>query len=212
MSHGELEQPDPVVSAGAEPVRLSRWSRVLLGVVALLVAAVTAVHLVTIFFDAAPPNTVSQRYASELKWWTQPWLQQNWRLFAPDPQSANTDISARVRSTDGAVSPWVDLTAIDYAAVRHDPMPSHANENELRLAWDAYAGSRPGSSLQGMLQQYLVNIVLQRLPAAMSGPFSGVQFQVRTTPMPAPGSSVPVSVSLQTLPWWALLNQEGRTA
>ncbi|QMU67639.1 DUF5819 family protein [Streptacidiphilus sp. P02-A3a] len=209
MSYGEAEQPDPTEPDRPEPVRLSRWSKAVLAVVALLVSAVTAVHLTAIFFDAAPPNTVSQRYATELRWWTQPWLAQNWKLFAPDPQSTNTDISARVRSADGAVSPWVDLTAIDYAAVRHDPMPSHANENELRMAWNSYTGSQPGSSLQLMLQQYLVNIVLQRVPGTGPGPFSGVQLRVTNTPLEPPGHAAPVADAPQTLPWWTLRSQEG---
>jgi hypothetical protein len=203
--------PDPGREAYPEPVRLtSRWSRVLLALVSAAIVAVTAAQLAVTFLESAPPNTLSRHYSAQLDWWAQPWFVQNWRLFAPDPQSANTTISARLRTGAGVVGPWINLTAIDYAAVLHDPMPSHGNQNELRLAWGAYEGSTPGSARQVMLRQYLVNFVLQRIAGPASGPYTGVQLEVRTTPMTLPDSSLPVSPSVRTLPWWVLLN-EGST-
>jgi hypothetical protein len=55
-------------------VQLSRWSRVLLAVITTILAIVTAVQLMAIFLEAAPANTISQRYATQLSWWVEPWF------------------------------------------------------------------------------------------------------------------------------------------
>ena len=221
-SSTSTERPGPEQAAGLEPtrpsetvgdappVRLSRWSRALLAVAAGLIALVTATQLASMFFAASPPSTLSERYNAQLSWWVTPWLGQNWKLFGPKPQEENLTILARVRDAGGAQSNWVNLTAIDYAAVLHDPMPSHANENELRLAWDAYQNSKPGSAVQGMMQQYLVNFVAQRL-GFTPGTYTDVQLQVLTTPMPLPGSTAPMPPTNQYLPWWPLAEQNGST-
>ncbi len=199
----------PEHGAGPGPVRLSRWSRAVLGLAAALVALVTGLQLAAMLLAASPPNTLSQQYRVQLNWWITPWLGQNWKLFGPDPQDTNLTLLARVRETDGAQSGWVDLTAMDYAAVRHDPMPSHANENELRLAWDAYEKSAPGGAQQAMLRQYLVNFVIERLSPSIPGTYTAVQLEARNTPMPLPGTTAVPSSNEQDLPWWTLTDQKG---
>ena len=191
-----------------ETVELSRRSKAVLYLAAALIALVTATQLAAMTLFSSPSNTLSQQAAPALNWWIQPWLKQNWKLFGPNPQSANLTVSARVRNAAGTQSGWVDLTAIDYAAVRHDPMPSHENENELRLAWDSYAQSVPSSPLSGELRQYLVNFVVQRLGIEVPGSYTAVQLQVVSTPMDAPGA-LDVQPSTQTLPWWSLTGQNG---
>lgn len=205
MSSGSLhESPETATPPPPRPVRLSRGPRALLAAAAAAIALVTVVQLAAIFLDSAPPNTVSERYHPQITWWIRPLFEQNWKLFAPDPQSANTTIDVRVRDPRGDVSRWVDLTAIDYAAVLHDPMPSHANENELRLAWNAYADAKDGSGTQRLLRQYLVNIALERLTSSTRGPYAAVQFKVTNNPMPRPGSKLPSSPDTQNTAWWIL--------
>ncbi|HTJ69449.1 MAG TPA: DUF5819 family protein [Actinospica sp.] len=191
-----------------ETVELSRRSKAVLYLAAALIALVTVTQLAAMTLFSSPSNTLSQQAAPALNWWIQPWLKQNWKLFGPNPQSANQTISARVRTAAGTESDWVDLTAIDYAAVRHDPMPSHENENELRLAWDSYAQAVPGSPLSDELRRYLVNFVVQRLGIEDPGPYTAVQLQVTNTPMVATGALAP-QPSTQTLPWWPLTGQDG---
>jgi len=190
------------------PVRLSRWSRALLGLAAGLIAVVTATQLAVMVLASSPSNTLSRQYNAELNWWISPWLGQNWKLFGPNPQIANQTILARVRDEQGAQSQWVDLTAIDDAAVLHDPMPSHANENELRLAWDAYQNSVPGDATQAMVRQYLVNFVAERLGLTVPGRYSAVQIEVISTPMVLPGTPAQLPTD-QYLPWWSLTAQNG---
>ena len=202
-------EPEPAAPAPAGPVRLSRWSRITLVVVAGLIALGTAAQMAGMVLDSAPTNTLSQKYNAQLTWWVSPWMGQNWKLFGPNPQTENLTVLARAKQASGAQTSWVDLTAIDYAAITHDPMPSHANENELRLAWEAYDNSTPGSERQTLLQQYLVNFISQRLGATTSGGFTDVQLQIINTPMPNPGTNTPKPPTNEYLPWWPLAGQKG---
>ena len=193
-------------------VELSRWPKAVLVVAAAMIALTAAVQTAAMTLVSAPANTVSRQYGTELNWWVQPWLDQNWKLFGPKPQTANDTILARVRTPRGGQSAWIDLTAIDYAAIRHDPMPSHANENELRLAFSAYASSAPDSAQQDLLRQYLMNFACQRLGISVPGRYSAIQLQLVTTPMGAPGGvSVSQAPTNQYLPWWPLTESDTAT-
>lgn len=198
--------------SGGEPLRLSRWSRVLLGAVAVLIGLVTAAQGASMVLASSPPNTLTRQYKTQLNWWVDPFLGQNWKLFGPNPQTANITILARVRDAAGAQSAWVDLTAIDYAAITHDPMPSHANENELRLAWDAYENTGTNAATRNLVRQYLVNFAAERLGLTVPGPDTAVQFESVSTPMPPPGTTGPQPPTNQYLPWWPLTTQNGATS
>jgi hypothetical protein len=205
------DPPRPEAPAADPPIRLSRWSHVVLLGAGLLIGLVTAVQLAAVMLVSGPSNTISQRYQPQLTGWTQPWLEQDWQLFGPNPQSTNTRILVRTRTGSGAVGPWVDLTAIDYAAITHDPMPSQANQNELRRAWSQYASLAPSSPLAATVRNYLVNIALQRLGSpgygAGAASVSAIEFRVETVPIPEPGSTGPVGPSVQDLSWWTVVNQ-----
>ena len=199
--------PDPV--GDPQPIRLSRWPRVVLAVSAALIVAVTAVQTASMVLTASPSNTLSKQYRAQLSWWVEPWLGQNWKLFGPDPQTANLTILVRAEDAAGASTGWVDLTAIDYTAVLHDPMPSHANENELRLAWDAYQSSTANRVTQNLMRQYLVNFAVERLGLLVPGPYTAVQFESVSTPIPPPGTTGPQPPTNHYLPWWPLTAQNG---
>ena len=204
-------------------VRLSR--PVELAVVAAVALCLTAavVHVAMVFLYVAPSNTVSQTYRKQIDAWVYPYFEQDWRLFAPDPQSARQQISARTSTVapDGAtqLSGWIDLTAVDDAAVRHDVFPSHTAQNMLRRAWTAYADAQgadgqPTSQRAAMLQAYLRNIAVQRASAAHHVNFSAIQLRVVTTPIapPSPGA-VPnrpaASPSdVRYLPWWQVTTHD----
>ena len=210
--------PDPAHRPDPPPIALSRWSGALLAVISLLILAATAVQLVSTFLAAAPRNTVSQRYRAQLSWWVEPWLEQDWRLFAPDPQTSNVTIRARARHTDGTTTGWVDLTAADYAAIAHDPMPSQVNQNELRRAWDAYlAAVSPSGNADSanarLIKQYLADIAAQRLTGSTVGttggsiagsiaaPITAVQLQAQSTPIALPGTPPRPTPKAVSTPW-----------
>lgn len=212
----------PVVQESADeaaaPPKLPRGARALKSglcatVVLCLVASV--VHVLLVFLHVAPANTVSKRYSPLINAWVYPFFEQNWRLFAPDPESVNRQILARTAHTgpDGSVqvSPWFDLTAVDRSAVVHDPFPSHTAQNMLRRAWAGYVDSHGGDDKARteralMMQKYLGNIAADRAAARKNGPFDFIQLRVVTLPIPvtgpAAGNRPPTPAENRLLPWW----------
>jgi hypothetical protein len=189
------------------------------GAAVALCLAVTLAHVILVFLYVAPPNSISKAYRQQVDAWVQPVFSQNWRLFAPNPQSVNRQISARVKQTapDGTtrVSDWIDLSTMDDAAVKHNVFPSHTAQNMLRQAWNTYlrthgSDNRPRSERAVMIDRYLRNIAVDRVTAQRGGTFDFIQLRVITLPIAAPraeGDSRPpaaTSVRAQTryLPWW----------
>ncbi|MER5411176.1 DUF5819 family protein [Streptomyces sp. NPDC002769] len=208
------ECPDDVPT----PAKTSKRARVLkagLSAAVVLCVATTLVHVVLVFLHVAPANTVSKRYNPLINAWVYPFFEQNWRLFAPDPESVNRQILARTaRSGTGKsvhVSSWFDLTAVDNSAVEHDPFPSHTAQNLLRRSWTSYVESHGGDDRAHteralMMQKYLSNIAADRMAAHNGGTFDFIQLRVVTRPIAAPGSPVgsrpPAPTENRLLPWW----------
>ncbi len=185
------------------------------GAVIVLCLATTLIHVLLVFLHVAPPNAVSQLYSGPINAWVYPLFEQNWRLFAPDPESVNRQISARTRHTapDGSVrmSGWFDLSAVDDSAVEHDPFPSHTAQNMLRRAWSSYleafgGDDEPHSERAVMMQTYLRNIAADRVAAHRRGSFDSIQLRVITLPVAAPDASgatrQAAPIDTRYLPWW----------
>jgi hypothetical protein len=197
---------------GSGPPQLTRrWSRALVAATALAVVAVLGVHLAATFLYNAPANPVSQRYAKQVQWWMDPLFTQNWRLFAPNPISENVTVQARASlSPDGAVTGWFDLSAQDTAAVRGDPVPGHLAENGLRNAWFEWLGTHdangnPTGGQSAIMQQYLLNLVLDRLHGPVKGTIGSVQVRAITTLIPGPGrTAAQTAPQTRTLDWWTV--------
>ena len=178
-----------------------------------LCLAMSIVHVLMVFLHVAPPNQISQRYNKQINAWIYPLFEQNWRLFAPDPEAVNRQISARTRRvlSDGTsrVSGWFDMTAVDDSAIRHSVFPSHTAQNMLRRAWTAYvethgADDRSGSERALMMQEYLRNIAVERVATHRGKAFDAIQLRVITRPV-APAavrSPPPGPVGTRYLPWW----------
>ncbi|MEV4923981.1 DUF5819 family protein [Streptomyces roseoverticillatus] len=206
----------------ASPVPMSRPAGLVIAFAAAACVATVIVHVSMVFLSVAPPNTVSQRYEGRISTWVYPYFEQNWRLFAPDPEGARRRVLARTATTspDGArqVSGWIDLSAIDASAVRHNAFPSHINQNMLRRAWSAYLDSH-GTSDQSdsdrarIIQRYLLNIAAQRA-ARSHRSFDAIQLRVITTPIASPvrradGSRSPQpSSDSRYLPWWQVTSHD----
>ncbi|OQD53065.1 hypothetical protein BM536_034245 [Streptomyces phaeoluteigriseus] len=187
----------------------------------LLCLTASVVHVLLVFLHVAPANPVSKRYSPMINTWVYPYFEQNWRLFAPDPESVNRQILARTAHTrsDGSVrvSPWFDLTAVDTAAVVHQPFPSHTAQNMLRRAWAGYVDSHGGEDKARteravMMRKYLGNIAADRVAAHGGGSFDFVQLRVATLPITAPdvaeGNRRPTPVENRLLPWWKVTGHE----
>ncbi|MGW1785518.1 DUF5819 family protein [Streptomyces sp. NPDC002143] len=222
MKEVQHSESGPVVQecpdATVVPPRLPRGSRALksgLCTTVILCLAASVVHVILMFLHVAPANTVSKRYSPLINTWVYPFFEQNWRLFAPDPESVNRQILARTAHTgsDGSVqvSPWFDLTAVDRSAVVHDPFPSHTAQNMLRRAWAGYVDSHGGDDKARteralMMQKYLRNIAADRAAARKDGTFDFIQLRVVTLSIPASGPAAGnrpgTPVENRLLPWW----------
>ncbi|GGO86525.1 DUF5819 family protein [Wenjunlia tyrosinilytica] len=189
-----------------------------MGIGMTLCLALSLVHVLLVFLHVAPSNQISQRYSKQISAWVYPLFEQNWRLFAPDPESVTRQISVRTMrtSTGGTpeVSDWFDLSAVDDSAVKHNVVPSHTTQNMLRRGWTAYleaygTDDQPHSERAVMLQKYLRNIAVQRVAAHRPGTFEAVQLRVITRQIaappaagtPRPNASTP-PVDTRYLPWW----------
>jgi len=184
----------------------------------------TLIHVLLVFLHVAPPSVLSQRYSQQVNSWVFPLFEQNWRLFAPDPESVNRQISARTMHTapDGTeqVSNWSDLTAVDHSAVEHNVFPSHTTQNMLRRAWSSYLETHGGddksrSDRALMIQKYLRNIATDRVTAHRDGAFEAIQLRVVTLPIAAPdgpgspraATAAPAPVDTRYLPWWKVTSR-----
>ncbi|MFI5687242.1 DUF5819 family protein [Streptomyces sp. NPDC051636] len=207
--HDDADPPG-TQPAGARVLKAGLHSAVALCLVTALV------HVVVVFLAVAPSNSLSRRYGQQINAWVYPLFEQNWRLFAPNPDAVNRQILARTAHTasDGSmrVSPWFDLTAVDRAAVEHHVFPSHTAQNLLRRAWSSYvethgADDTARSERAVMMQKYLSNIAADRVAGHNSGgAFDFIQLRVVTRPVAAPGATAgdrpPTPVENRLLPWW----------
>ena len=174
-------------------------------------AVLVAMQLTATFLYNAPSNVVSQRYSAQVSWWMSPLLNQNWQLFAPNPISENLEVDARASTgPSAAVTPWVNLSAIDAAGTVGDPAPSHLTMNGLRNAWREFTGTHTATGLPianspmaATAQGYLQNLVLGYLRPRESGAIDSVQVRFIVTLLPGPGrTAAQTAPQTQTLPWW----------
>ncbi|MFH8555798.1 DUF5819 family protein [Streptomyces celluloflavus] len=206
----------------SKPSELCRPLRAVIGCAVSLGMAVSFVHVLFLFLHVAPSNSVSQRYGNQINAWVYPLFEQNWRLFAPNPDSINQQISARTMtiSADGTpqISGWFDLTALDNAAVRHSVFPSHTAQNMLRRAWTSYlethgGDDQPRSERARMMQEYLANIATDRVAAHRHSTFENVQLRVISHQIAAPSTAdtprpaMPGRGETRYLPWWKVTHR-----
>ena len=187
------------------------WSRALVAAAALVIAALVAAQLITMFLYNAPSNAVSKRYSAQISWWMDPLQSQNWQLFAPNPISENVEVDARASiGASAGIGPWLDLSAIDQAATDGNPAPSHLTMNALRNAWREYEvthspNGQPSTPLAGTAQQYLQNLVLGYLRPRESGTIDSIQVRFIVTLIPGAGRTAAQSApQTQTLAWWVV--------
>ncbi|WP_327235711.1 DUF5819 family protein [Streptomyces sp. NBC_01317] len=222
------EQEEETIAESVPSARPRPWlARTLkagLRTVVALCAVTTLTHVTMVFLHVAPANAVSQRYGRQIDAWIYPLFEQNWRLFAPDPDSVNRRILARTAHTapDGTVevSDWFDVTAADRADVKHNVFPSHTTQNLLRRAWTSYVelhggDDRPHSERAAMIQRYLYNIASDRAADHGDGPFESLQLRVLTLaiapPAPPDGRQAPTAsrVTENRLLPWRKVNRDG---
>ncbi|MFH7598368.1 DUF5819 family protein [Streptomyces racemochromogenes] len=222
MVSNERERED---EPGAAPPRapgiagLSLPYRVLAALVLAALAVTACLHLGLVFLHVAPSNTLSKRHAALVDGWVYPEFEQNWKLFAPNPLQQNIAVEARAQIRDAAgalvTTDWRDLSAEDAAGIRHNPLPSHTRQNELRRAWDFFTGShdddnKPVQAERAELsEEYLKRIAGLRLGAGLPDGDRIVRVQLRsaTRSVAAPAWSTEKTDTrtyYRELPWWTV--------
>ncbi|MFE9120535.1 DUF5819 family protein [Streptomyces sp. NPDC007172] len=182
-----------------------------------VIGVIACVQIGMVFLHVAPPNTVSKQYGKAVDDWIYPEFEQNWKLFAPNPLQQNIDVQARaeLKMPDGSVrtTGWIDFSAQDGAAIRHNPLPSHTEQNELRRAWDFFVGSHTddnkANGLRGELsEEYLRRILVLRLGTHRDGgTVDRIQVRSMTTSVKNPPWSDEKSdtrPSYREVPWWTV--------
>ncbi|MGW3244759.1 DUF5819 family protein [Streptomyces sp. NPDC001070] len=206
----------PEESGGSTGIAaLSPPARVAVALALATAVVGVAVHLLMVFLHVAPENTATKQHGDLVGGYVYPEFEQNWKLFAPNPLQQNIHVWARadVHKDDGTneVTGWVDLTALDAAAIRHNIAPSHTQQNQLRRAWTFYSASHGENNkpigMRGELsRQYLQRIVEHRFgPRLNGGEVARVQVRTGATPVAAPEWSpekIDTRTVFQVLPWW----------
>jgi hypothetical protein len=192
--------------------------------VALAVAGVFAcVHLAMVFLHVAPSNTLTKRHGEAVDDWIYPEFEQNWKLFAPNPLQTNVSVELRAEvATAGGgrrTTGWIDLTAQDIEAIRHNPMPSHAQQNQLRRAVDFYLNThtddnRPNGLRGTLSEEYMRRLAVLRLDALEGADGRAVgpdarRIQLRTVSRPVPAArwsteKTRSTPSYRDFPWWGI--------
>ncbi|MFB7662757.1 DUF5819 family protein [Kitasatospora sp. NPDC056138] len=195
------------------------WSLPALAVLcaaAALLLGGSGVFLAALFLQSAPSNVLSQRYQAQLNDIVYPEFEQNWKLFAPNPLQQNISVDARVQTiSDGGrvhTRDWVGLTAQDIAVIRHNPAPSHVDQNLLRRAWDFYDSTHPAQDGVAVgergkeAEEYLKRVALQRFGRTAGGErILQIQFREGTATIAPPAWSreqAPTGTSYRELAWW----------
>ncbi|MGW0854664.1 DUF5819 family protein [Streptomyces sp. NPDC002690] len=196
---------------------LSTPYRFVVGVVMVVVGLFTCVHLAMVFLHVAPSNTLSKEGGETIDDWIYPEFEQNWKLFAPNPLQQNIAVHVRAEIVDAdgdrRTTPWMSLSAEDGEAILHNPLPSHANQNELRRAWDFYVNShddknRSTGTRGALAEAYLRRIVMLRLGEHdYGGTVDRIQLRSSSRRVSAPSWSnerIGTQPMYRELAWWTV--------
>ncbi|MEU3482311.1 DUF5819 family protein [Streptomyces sp. NPDC033754] len=213
----------PAGSAGGGIMALSLPYQVVAAVALAVAGVFVCVHLAMVFLHVAPSNTLTKRHGQAVDDWIYPEFEQNWKLFAPNPLQQNVSVEVRaevVTAGDGRrTTDWIDLTAQDAEAIRHNPLPSHTQQNELRRAVDFYLNSHsddgtPNGTRGQLSEDYMRRIAMLRLDglASLEGAdVRRVQLRAVTRPVPAPRWSTEKNdhtASYRDFPWWRVTDAD----
>lgn len=82
-----------------------------------MLVALGLVYFSSALLSAGPMTPLTLAHGSRAAAVLGPYFQQNWQLFAPDPISEERGIVARVRCSDGEVTPFEDVTTQHIEAI-----------------------------------------------------------------------------------------------
>lgn len=83
-------------------------------------AALLGAYFLLASFSQTPLTPVKVKYYDQVNAVMQPYLAQNWMLFAPNPMSEDRGILSRARCADGTVTDFYDVTQPYVEKLQHD--------------------------------------------------------------------------------------------
>jgi hypothetical protein len=115
--------------------------------VAFFLVGVLGIHVAVTFLWNAPSNPIKDAVSGEVRGYIQPFFQQNWSLFAPNPVSSEDEVLVRARLRQPATgelrtTEWVSATQFEWTLVQSNPAPSRASRlssnlhRRLNSAWN----------------------------------------------------------------------------
>jgi hypothetical protein len=108
---------------GKTELRRSAWLRG----AAVVLALVLSFHFAATALWVSPAAPLYDALAPVLNPYMQPFFQQGWSLFAPNPPEGDHTFLLRARWTDHSTgqlrtSDWVDVTAGEWSGILHNPL------------------------------------------------------------------------------------------
>ncbi|MEV0521910.1 DUF5819 family protein [Streptomyces sp. NPDC050439] len=195
-----IAPPDPLAP---RDIPLGGPLRLVCRVAALLITATALTHMTLLVLYVSPALSSANTRPAQADAWLQPLFPQDWNIFAPDPPRANAHLEARSWRANRP-GRWIDLTARDIAAHRHNPLPSREDQTVLRKAVSVHLAGSPHTQLRAPLTpaaRYLRNVVLVRLHDLGEPRPDAVELRLRTVPIAPPGGLAPAT-SRQPLGTW----------
>lgn len=151
---------------------LSRPARVAVRGAVVLTGLAVVLHFTAVILHVWPQSALAEKYAAEVHAYVWPEFKQNWRMFAPNPLSANVEIHARaeLRRPDGSSSmtDWVDLTAQDVEDTHGSLAPSRTR-NQLRKSWPQWVTSHDKDGKPTTLTGQVLDLMYKRLAVLRLG-------------------------------------------
>ncbi|MEU8540211.1 DUF5819 family protein [Streptomyces sp. NPDC048717] len=215
------EPPSSTGPRGPGIAGLSLRYQVVAAVALAVLGVFGCVHLAMVFLHVAPSNTLTKQHGTAVDDWIYPELEQNWKLFAPNPLQQNIAVEARaeIAGPDGGVrtTGWIDLTAREAERIRGSLVPSHTEQNELRRAWEFFLNfhneDRLPIGMRGELSEgYLRRIVVSRLAERdLGGTVRKIQVRSVTRAVPAPAWSTEKTdtrPAYRAYRWWTITDAD----
>lgn len=193
----------------------------------LVGTALLGFHFLIAAFSQAPLTPVKLRYYDAVSDYLEPYLAQNWMLFAPDPLADDRGILARARCGDGTVTDYYDVTTPAIRAVQDnrffpprvsrlisstlqqintsDPVLSRLRETEKEKKKPMLPLLPFEKTTRQQANRFLARYSLTKIPQACAGKTQSVQVRVYYHEMP-PWSqrdkpTTAGKVSVQDLDW-----------
>ncbi|MGH3672765.1 MAG: DUF5819 family protein [Pseudonocardiaceae bacterium] len=116
----------------------SRSARAIIVAACLVIGSLLSFHFIMTFLYVAPRNAISARADKAIGSYILPYLDQDWKLFAPDPGKTDPHVLVRAKVVDAMgrqqVTSWLDITRPELARVKGHLFPDRVSRLSAKTA------------------------------------------------------------------------------